>query len=176
MRGMFPGPCSFFSPICHSWWYQQKNLGTSLTQPTYPLPLQPSLWPESFSEETEEDSCTSFSRVSLSISSLLLALWDRNGLCLSRGECTYIYILLSSWYFYSSLFLFPCRAILHGCYSTGPGAMRYLSNHNAFKRRVTRYFYVGKDKTMVMVHITLIRIILRLLLSFHSPTPHPLVQ
>lgn len=102
MRGMFPGPCSFFSPICHSWWYQQKNLGTSLTQPTYPLPLQPSLWPESFSnrprsssfisEETEEDSCTSFSRVSLSISSLLLALWDRNGLCLSRGGCTYIYI------------------------------------------------------------------------------------
>ena len=44
-------------------------------------------------------------------------------------------LLLSSWYFYNSIFLFPCGAISHdiarrGCYCTGPGAMRYPSNHD----------------------------------------------
>jgi len=43
--------------------------------------------------------------------------------------------LLSSWYFYNSIFLFPCHAISHDiawhrCYCTGPGATRYLSNYN----------------------------------------------
>ena len=47
-------------------------------------------------------------------------------ICLTNSKYE---LLLSSWYFYNSIFLFPC-VILHGGYCTGPGATQYPSNQD----------------------------------------------